>query len=183
MSEAGKKKGKRFPEYGRFQTRALVGLRLVVGWHLLYEGLAKITNPYWTSAGYLQESKGWFSGFFESLAQNPTALTVTDYLNQWGLFLIGLALLVGCCARVAAWAGVVLLLLYYAAAPPLPGLEYAIPQEGSYLIVNKIVVEIFALLVIVGFPTSHIVGLDRIIHWKRLNETAGEDTATAGGAS
>ncbi len=145
----------------------------------MYEGLAKITNPYWTSAGYLQESKGWFSGLFQALANNPTALTIADYVNEWGLLLIGLALLLGCCVRTAAWAGVVLLLLYYAAAPPFPGLEYSIPQEGAYLIVNKVLVEAFALLVLVAFPTSHIVGLDRIIHWKRLNETAGGDPARA----
>jgi thiosulfate dehydrogenase [quinone] large subunit len=172
----------RFPDYGPLQVRALVGLRLLIGWHFLYEGVAKITNPYWTSAGYLQESQGWFSGFFQGLALNPTALTVTDYLNQWGLLLIGLALLLGVFVRSAAWAGAVLLLLYYAAAPPFPGLEYAIPMEGSYLIVNKILVEMFALLVVVGFPTSHIIGLDRIIHWKRLKENAGAASAGTGGA-
>jgi thiosulfate dehydrogenase [quinone] large subunit len=173
----------RFPDYGPLQVRALVGLRLLIGWHFFYEGVAKITNPYWTSAGYLNESQGWFSGIFEGLALNPTALTVTDYLNQWGLLLIGLALLLGCFVRTAAWAGAVVLLLYYAAAPPFPGMEYAIPMEGSYLIVNKILIEAFALLVVVAFPTSHIIGLDRIIHWKRLNENPGGAQAAAGGAA
>ncbi|MBI4409310.1 MAG: hypothetical protein HY561_06350, partial [Gemmatimonadetes bacterium] len=36
-----------------FQTSALVALRMLVGWHFLYEGLAKMTSPYWSSAGYL----------------------------------------------------------------------------------------------------------------------------------
>jgi thiosulfate dehydrogenase [quinone] large subunit len=140
---------------------------MLVGWHFLYEGLAKITNPYWTSAGYLQESQGWLSEQFLSLAANPSALTVVDYLNQWGLLLIGLALLLGFLVRPAALAGAVMLLLYYLAAPPFPGLEYSIPTEGSYLIVNKILVELAALLVIVGFPTSDRVGLDRLIFRKR----------------
>ena len=155
------------PGYGRFQLTTLVILRMLVGWHFLYEGLAKITNPYWTSAGYLQESKGWFSEHFLSLAANPSALTVADYLNQWGLLLIGLALLLGLLVRPAALAGAVMLLLYYLAAPAFPGLEYSIPAEGSYLIVNKILVELAALLVIVGFPTSDRVGLDRLIFRKR----------------
>ena len=39
--------------YSRFQLTSLVALRMLIGWHLLYEGIAKILNPYWTSAGYL----------------------------------------------------------------------------------------------------------------------------------
>jgi thiosulfate dehydrogenase [quinone] large subunit len=144
-----------------------VVLRLLIGWHFLYEGLAKLTNPYWTSAGYLQESKGWFADHFLSLAANPGALTVADHLNQWGLLLIGLALLLGFLVRPAALAGVVMLLLYYLAAPPFPGLEYSIPAEGSYLIVNKILIEMAALLVIIAFPTSRRVGLDRLVFRKR----------------
>ena len=173
----------RYPEYGPFQLRILVGLRLLIGWHLMYEGLAKLTNPYWTSAGYLNESQGWFSGFFQGLALNPSALAATDHINQWGLFCIGLLLILGCFTRAAAWAGVILLLLYYAAAPPMPGMEYSIPMEGSYLIVNKILIEAFALMVLLAFPTSHIIGLDRIIHKKRLEREAGGTPATAGGAA
>ena len=182
MSETGTMTRGRFPDYGPLQLRALVGLRLLIGWHFFYEGVAKITNPYWTSAGYLNESQGWFSGLFQDLALNPGALTLTDHLNQWGLLLIGLALLLGVFTRTAAWAGALMLFLYYAAAPPFPGMEYGIPMEGSYMIVNKILIEAFALLVVVGFPTSHIIGLDRLIHWKKLNENAGSAPASAGGA-
>lgn len=154
-------------EYGAFQLTALVGLRMLVGWHFMYEGLAKITNPFWTSAGYLEQSQGWFEDQFLSLATNPGALTIVDYLNQWGLLLVGLALLMGAFARPAALVGASMLLLYYAAAPPFPGLEYSIPTEGSYMIVNKILVELAALLVIFAFPTSRQVGLDRLIFRRR----------------
>lgn len=154
-------------EYGPFQLTTLVGLRMLVGWHFMYEGLAKVTNPYWTSAGYLEQSQGWFGEHFLSLATSPGALTVVDYLNQWGLLLVGLALLIGAFAKPAALVGALMLLLYYAAAPPFPGLEYSIPTEGSYMIVNKILVELAALLVIFAFPTSHQVGLDRLMFQKR----------------
>jgi thiosulfate dehydrogenase [quinone] large subunit len=172
MNGAAKTKAGRFPEYGTFQLLALVSLRMLIGWHFLYEGVAKLSNPYWTSAGYLQESEGWFSGLFESLANNPWALAFTDNLNQWGLLLIGLALLVGVFTRTAAVAGVVILALYYLAAPPFPGLEYAMPAEGSYLIVNKILVELAALLVILGYPTAHRIGLDRLLLKRRAAEAA-----------
>ena len=87
-----------------------------------------------------------------------------DNLNQWGLLLIGLALSGGCLfTRTAALAGVIMLALYYLAAPPFPTLEYAMPAEGSYLIVNKILIELAALLVIMAFPTAHRIGLDRLL--------------------
>jgi len=162
----------KFPRYGTFQLVALVSLRMLIGWHFLYEGLAKITNPYWTSAGYLQESEGWFSGVFTGLANNPGALGLVDNLNQWGLLVIGLALLVGAFSRTAAFAGVIMLALYYLAAPPFPTLEYAMPTEGSYLIVNKILVELAALLVVMAFPTAHRIGLDRMLFRKRQETKA-----------
>jgi len=172
MNAASKKGSSRFPEYGFFQLTALVTLRMLIGWHFLYEGVAKLTNPYWTSAGYLQESQGWFSEHFISLANSPGILAVVDNLNQWGLLLIGLALLVGTFTRTAAIAGVVVLALYYLAAPPFPGLEYAMPAEGSYLIVNKILIELAALLVILAYPTAHRIGLDRLIVRKRFSDAA-----------
>jgi thiosulfate dehydrogenase [quinone] large subunit len=140
---------------------------MLVGWHFLYEGLAKITNPYWTSAGYLQESQGWFSETFLNLAASPGGVTVADYLNQWGLLLVGLALIVGVMNRVAIVSGIVLLALYYLVTPPMPGLAYSIPTEGSYLIVNKVLVELAALLVLLAFPTSRQVGLDRLFMLRR----------------
>jgi thiosulfate dehydrogenase [quinone] large subunit len=172
MNGASKTLAGRFPDYGAFQLIALVSMRMLIGWHFLYEGIAKLANPYWTSAGYLQESKGWFSEKFVDLANNESLLALVDSLNQWGLMLIGLALLVGFLSRTAAVFGILALAFYYAAAPPFPGLEYAMPAEGSYLIVIKILIELAALLVIVVFPTAHRVGLDRLIFRKRAAEAA-----------
>ena len=181
MNSAGNAARPRAADLGRFQLTAVVSLRMLIGWHFMYEGLAKITNPYWTSAGYLQESQGWFSEQFISLAASPGVLTAVDYLNQWGLLLIGLALLVGVFERVAAWAGILLLALYYLAAPPFPGLEYAIPAEGSYLIVNKLLIELAALLVVLGFPTAGRVGLQRILGKNRRIQAAESEAAVEGG--
>ena len=147
----------------RFQTAALVALRLLIGWHFLYEGLAKLTNPYWTSAGYLADAKGPLGDFFSDLAASPGAIAVIDALNAWGLTLIGLGLLFGLLARPAIIAGIVALALYYLAAPPFPGMEYSMPAEGAYLVVNKVMVELAALVVLLAFPTSRRYGLDRLI--------------------
>ncbi len=147
----------------RFQTGALVALRILIGWHFLYEGLAKLTNPYWTSAGYLVDAQGWFGGLFAGLAASPEAVTAIDAANAWGLTFVGIGLLLGLLARPAAVAGIAALALYYLAAPPFPGLEYAMPAEGSYLVVNKVLVELAALVVVLAFPTSRRYGLDRLV--------------------
>ena len=36
--------------YSDFQVTTLVALRMLIGWHFCYEGIAKLLNPYWTSA-------------------------------------------------------------------------------------------------------------------------------------
>jgi thiosulfate dehydrogenase [quinone] large subunit len=151
----------------KLQLYGLVALRILIGWHFFYEGLSKLLNPYWTAAGYLSESKWWFSDIFVMLAANPTPLMIVDFLNKWGLVVIGLALILGCFTRIATIAAIVLLSLYYVAAPPFIGLVYAMPAEGAYLIVNKVLIELAALVVLLAFPTSHVIGLDRLIFWKR----------------
>ena len=35
------------------QLYGLVTLRVLIGWHFLYEGVSKLINPYWSSAAYL----------------------------------------------------------------------------------------------------------------------------------
>jgi len=153
--------------YTRVKLWVLVLLRVAIGWHFLYEGIAKLLNPYWTSAGFLIESKGIASGVFQWIASNPTALKAVDLLNTWGLIAIGLALMAGFLMRTAALSGMFLLVLYYVCNPPFFGFVYSAPSEGSYLIINKNVVEFFALWVLVLFPTSRIIGLDGLIFRKK----------------
>jgi thiosulfate dehydrogenase [quinone] large subunit len=164
-------------EYTGPQITALVALRFAVGWHFFYEGVAKAANPYWTAAGYLDQAQGVMSGFFVDLASNPSTLAVVDFLNVWGLILIGLALMLGGLTRSASAFGILLLLLYYLAAPPWPGLVYSLPSEGAYLIVNKTLVELCALVVTLLFPTGHLVGIDRLIRLVRRRDPIQESYA------
>jgi len=57
----------------------------------------------------------------------------------------------------------VLLFIYYAFHPEFIGYTYTTPVEGSYLIINKNLIELFALFVCTMFPTGRIIGLDRLI--------------------
>jgi thiosulfate dehydrogenase [quinone] large subunit len=75
----------------------------------------------------------------------------------------------GVFSRQAALSGMVFILLYYLFAPPFLGLEYSRPGEGSYIIVNKNLIEACALFVLYHFPTSHLIGLDRILFKSEKN--------------
>jgi thiosulfate dehydrogenase (quinone) large subunit len=149
------------------QKLTLVFLRLAIGWHFLYEGLVKLANPNWTSAGYLLDSAGILKGFFFSLASNPDMLKIIDVLNIWGLILIGLGLILGAFTRAAIISGIVLMAFYYLSHPPFVGMKYAVPSDGSYLVVNKMVIEALALGVLLVFPTWKEWGVDRWIISRR----------------
>ena len=141
----------------------LVALRLGIGWHFLYEGLTKLANPNWSSVGYLLDSEGFLKQMFFNLAANPDLLKIIDIINIWGLVLIGLGLILGAFTRAAIISGMALLAFYYLSHPPFIGLKYAVPSEGSYLIVNKNLVELLALGAIYCFPTWMEWGVDRWI--------------------
>jgi thiosulfate dehydrogenase [quinone] large subunit len=143
---------------------AITVLRVLVGWHFLYEGLTKLTAPSWTAVGYLKQAKGPLADQFRSLATRPDLLANADLITMWGLTIVGVCLILGLFTRLASLAGIGFILLFYLAAPPLIGYFYAIPSEGSYLIVNKNLVEAAALVVILLTGSGRFAGLDRIVH-------------------
>jgi thiosulfate dehydrogenase [quinone] large subunit len=149
--------------YSSWQLWSLVILRVAIGWHFLYEGFSKLVNPDWSSLGYLMDSGGWFRGIFLSMACNHSILSVLDFLNIWGLILIGIGLVLGLFTRVAIITGMALLGFYYLSHPPVIGISYLIPSEGNYLWINKNLIELITLWVILLFPTWKIAGMDRFI--------------------
>lgn len=137
-------------------------VRILIGWHFLYEGLAKLFSP-WSSAGYLMESQWLFSGVFHSIAENPGLLQVVDLLNIIGLIAVGILLLLGAFTRLASGIGAFLILLYYIANPPFIGYLSETTGEGHYLIVNKQLIEMGVLILFIFLPRSFFWGLDRLI--------------------
>lgn len=143
---------------------AITVLRVFVGWHFLYEGIAKLTAPSWSAAGYLKQARGPLADVFRWLASQPNLLGYADLITMWGLTLVGALLILGLFTRLASLAGIGLILLFYLANPPFVGYFYSIPTEGSYLIVNKNLVELCALVVILLTGSGRFAGLDRILH-------------------
>ncbi|MEZ4989569.1 MAG: DoxX family membrane protein [Saprospiraceae bacterium] len=159
------------PTYTNAQSWALVLLRVFIGWHLLYEGVVKLWNPGWSAGGYLMDSQGLFEEMFYKMAASPGVLAVVDFLNVWGLILIGLSLILGAFTRWALIGGILLIGLYYLSHPALIGVKYALPSEGSYLFVNKNLIEIAAMFVLLYFPSSHIMGIDRFLQRRKATST------------
>ena len=69
--------------YSESQLIGLVILRVLIGWHFLYEGISKIINPYWSSAAYLLDSKWILSSLAKAIVSNSTLLNFTDLINMY----------------------------------------------------------------------------------------------------
>ena len=70
---------------------AITVLRVVVGWHFLYEGIAKLTSPSWSAAGYLKAARGPFAELFKWIAAQPNLLDNANLITMWGLTIVGRA--------------------------------------------------------------------------------------------
>lgn len=155
--------------YSRTQLLSLVTLRTLIGWYFLYEGLIKLLNPHWTSFGYLKDSKGWFAPVFDLLTSHEWLMSLVDFMNIYGLIIIGLFLILGFFARYAKFGAIAFLSLYYLSHPPLIEVNYMLPTEGSYLWVDKNLIMLCALVVLLLFPSSKHIGLDRWVFKKKAN--------------
>ena len=158
-----------------FQQFALVALRTVIGWHFLYEAYYKITSPAWspgggpltpwTSAGYLKGASGPLAFIFQKLVDRGLT-TWIDRSVKIALLLIGLSLLLGLFTRFGAAGALFFLSLFYFLYVPVLG----VPQpnaEGTYLIVNKTLIEAIAVIVLLVFDTGRIAGLDLLLKRRR----------------
>ncbi|RLD86596.1 MAG: hypothetical protein DRJ07_00405 [Bacteroidetes bacterium] len=137
-------------------------VRIIVGWHLLYEGIVKLFDPNWSAAPLLLESTWIFSDFFKSLALNPDMITVVNILNTWGLILIGLGLFLGLLTRFSAISGAILLTLYYFVQPPFVGIMLLGHTEGSYIWVNKLLIEVVVLIMIAILSKKWFFSIDSL---------------------
>jgi thiosulfate dehydrogenase (quinone) large subunit len=156
---------------GRIQPFALVALRTLIGWHFLYEGYYKLLVPGWSqagaplagfsAAGYLKAATGPFAGAFHAMAQSG-AIGWIDVLVPIALIVAGLSLMLGLFTQFGCWLALGLLTLFYLAAVPTHGTPMP-NAEGTYLLVNKTLVEWGAVLVVTTFRTGRIAGLDLLL--------------------
>lgn len=114
-------------------------LRISFGWLYFYAGITKIMNPEWSSAGYLKGAKT-FAGMY-SWFTSPGILPVVNFLNEWGLLLLGISLILGIGLRLTTVLGAALMVLYY-----FPGLTFPYIGNNSFLIDEHIIYALSLLL-------------------------------------
>lgn len=136
-------------------------LRMIIGWHFLYEGVSKFLMSNWSSYSYLAYSTGPFSSLYHWITMSPSVLKIVDILNIYGLIFIGIALFIGLFSRFAALAGSVLLILYYFAYPPF-GISLLNAGDGHLFIVDKIFIEA-AILSFFIFYKEKGYGIDLLV--------------------
>lgn len=150
--------------YSKNQLFFLSALRIAIGWHIFYEGLVKYMSDGWSAKGYLMSAEGWFAGIFKILGSNDSILSVVDFLNIYGQLAIGLGLILGLYARYGQIAAAIMLGLFYLAHPAFGSESMGI---GNYLIVDRNIIELLAVCVLILYPTSQFIGIDRFISKKR----------------
>jgi len=133
------------------QKISLFLLRISLGWLFFYAGITKVFNPEWSAAGYLQGAKT-FAGFYQWLLQ-PEILPIVNFLNEWGLTLLGVALILGVFVRLSSVLGAILMLMYY-----FPALEF--PYIGHSYIVDEHIIYVLILLLFANLRAGRVWGLE-----------------------
>lgn len=135
-----------------FTKFSLFLLRVSMGWLMFYAGITKVLNPEWSAVGYMQNAKT-FTAFFQWFAR-PEILPITNFVNEWGLTLLGVSLLLGVFVRLSSLLGVLLMLLYY-----FPVLDFPYPNPYSY-IVNEHIIYALVLLFFAVVRPGRVWGLE-----------------------
>ncbi len=137
-----------------FEKFSLVALRLALGFLMLYAGVTKLADPAWSAGGYLAGAKT-FHGLYAFFA-SPAVLPAINVINEWGLTLLGVSLLLGIGVRLSGILGALLMLLYY-----FPVLDFPVVAPHSYL-VDEHIVYAAALLLLSAVRAGRVFGLE---HW------------------
>jgi thiosulfate dehydrogenase [quinone] large subunit len=149
------------------QQTTLVVLRTLVGWHFLYEGYTKLLHPAWgqqgaplapwSSAAYLKGATGPLAPLFHWMGSAPWIGSL-DLVVAVALAAVGVSLMLGLFTQAGCGGAIGLLASFYLSAIPMGGID---PRaEGTYLIVNKNLIEACAVGVLFAFRTGSIAGLD-----------------------
>jgi thiosulfate dehydrogenase [quinone] large subunit len=135
------------------QHIALLLLRLGMGWLFFYAGITKILDAGWTAQGYIANAFT-FPDLFAWFA-TPANIGWVSFLNEWGLLLIGVALILGIFVRYASYAGIVLMTLYW-----LPILQFPYVGGHSY-IVDEHIMYVLLFFILSTFNAGRYWGLEK----------------------
>lgn len=127
-------------------------LRISLGALFFYAGISKVLNPDWSAAGYLNSAKT-FPGLYHWFASVGNIGWV-NFVNEWGLTLVGVALITGLLVRWASLGGIFIMALYYIAI-----LQFPYVGANSFLVDDHIIF-ITIFLVLIASNAGTFWGLD-----------------------
>lgn len=137
----------------KYQSLALLLLRVSLGWLFLYAGYSKLTAASgFTAKQFLINLHGPFSQFYLPMAGNP----LVDNLVIWGEILIGICLILGVLVRFSSFWGIVMMLLFYFAQYP----------PAHSLIVNDQLIYALLLVYLMVSNAGHFWGLGKVLEKK-----------------
>ena len=148
-----------FTAEGKLHTLSvwfILALRLMMGLAFFQSGADKVLSGSFGAAGYLRNAPpangSPVADLFVAMGNTPWFVDFVNVAVPWGEVLIGLGLLFGVLARLAAFFGAFMMLLFY-----LGNWEIAhgyINGDFAYMLV---------FLAVAAFGAGRILGLDRII--------------------
>ena len=128
-------------------------LRIAIGWHFLYEGGWKLMQQEgWSCLSYLNAAQGPLAPVFKWMAGQPWIVTSGDWAVQIGLVAIGLSLMTGVLARIAALFGIALMVMFYCCQPPEPFASAISGADGRFFILERNAIEALGLLLVAALP-------------------------------
>ncbi|MBI4281272.1 DoxX family protein [Candidatus Uhrbacteria bacterium] len=133
------------------QKISLFLLRISLGWLMFYAGITKILNPNFSAAGYLGTAKT-FPALYQWLASS-TNIGWINFVNEWGLTLLGVSLILGIGVRFSSVLGAVLMVLYY-----FPVLDF--PYVAHSYLVDEHIIYAAALIFLATVRAGRVYGLE-----------------------
>ncbi|HIH13674.1 MAG TPA: DoxX family membrane protein [Nanoarchaeota archaeon] len=131
-------------------------LRILIGIIFIIPGWQDITNPKFSADSFLTKvAYGPFQSFYAGMAGNPAV----SLLVAWGLFLIGLCLLLGLLVKTASSLGIVMMLLFYLARFP--------PKHN---LIEEHIVYAAVLFALIVFEAGKFIGIDKYLAKTKIVE-------------
>jgi thiosulfate dehydrogenase [quinone] large subunit len=142
----------------KYQNIYLAILRISLGFVYFYAGISKILKPDWSAVGYLSNAKT-FANLYQWFAL-PEHISIINFINEWGLLLLGVSLIIGLGVRLSSSLGIMLMFLYY-----FPTLDF--PYAGtSAFIIDSHIIYILILILFIILKAGRIYGLDAVVTQK-----------------
>lgn len=139
----------------KFQKTSLLLLRVSLGFLFLYAGISKFLTPNWTAVKYIQSSQT-ITPLYHWMASQPI-INYVNLINEIGLTLIGLSLILGILVRLSSLFGILIMILYY-----LPILKFPY-VENHALIVDEHIIYIFVFFLFFTFDTGNVWGFKSVL--------------------